>query len=153
MLRKLALMMAMAMVIAIASAAYMGGVVSADEPDYNDLDVIVELLHNLEAADDPDAAFLALPLEAQNAIITAFATRTTLDVEESGGASKGQLRISKADDPNDPEPERCDTHIISVTKRLAGLKIYTYKTKTRWCFNGRIITQTPSFNVYARLHW
>ena len=112
----------MLMALLIAAVASVPGVAEADEPeepDYTDPNVIVEMLNELMEADDPDAAFLELSPETQRAIIDAFRTAPieSTVIHLSGGAS------AATDDPGDPnETEKCDTHTVKVTKRLAGIK-------------------------------
>lgn len=143
-------LMAVMLVAALAVAAAQG-VAEADEPDYTDPKVVTELIAKLEKADDVEDAFADLPSDAQQAVVDAFRNADiqveTIEKEESGfsGAS---------DDPGtQPEAEKCDTHTVRVTKKLARIKIYTYESSTRWCFNGQVITQTPVFDVSGRLHW
>lgn len=148
--RLMAIMLMATLTMAVVSV---GGVAEADEPDYTDIDVIEDMLNKLKEADDPDAAFLRLPLDAQNALVDAFRTLTTSSKVVKVTTDEGGIRGASDDPGSLPEPQKCDTHTVKVTKTLARIKIYTYKSSTRWCYNGRIITQSPSFNVSARLHW
>ena len=138
-----------ALALAIVALSATVGAALAAEPDWVDPATVRELIVQLNEASDPDAVFAQLTPEQQAAVIEALAVATVEVVEEvyMETAIDGSLGDASA------AGERCGVHSRETsTKNLIGAKLWTYKSKTRWCFDGSVITKEPTFTPSGKVH-
>ena len=134
-----------ALAIALVALSVSAGSAFALEPDEVDPERVHDLIVHLNEASDPDAAFVKLTPEQQAAVIEAL-TDITFEVTEEV-AIDGNLGDASADG------ERCGVHSRKVNaKNILGVKLWTYESKTRWCFDGSLITEEPTFTRSGKVH-
>ena len=158
MFKRLMVVMLMAMlVVAVASA---NGVAEADEPDYTDPNVVRALIIELEGADNIQQAFLALPPEAQQAVVDSI-TGGSLERVVSLTPANSNLNGNGTSAASDASTVTCSRHTVDyIYPSKIGLRIWKYTSKTHWCWNGTEITSDPDFTTagtiilrIARLFW
>ena len=121
----------------------------AAEPDQEEVE---RLLTQLNGASPSDAAFARLTPEQQAAVIEALTISTVEVVEEiydepaSNGYASGAAGASS---------ESCRRHTVNATAKgpwPQRKKLWTYTSRTHWCYDGSVITSTPSFTRGVNTH-
>ena len=146
------LMAVMLMALLIAAVASVPGVAEADEPeepDYTDPDVALNLITELEEADDMGQAFSGLPSEAQQAVIEALVK----DFQVTSGAVRGRSNSSIRDLAK-TSGEECDDYeaFVWAWALKKSIKLWEYTSSTHWCWNGTVITSDPLFVTSAEIY-
>ena len=115
-----------------------GGMVSAKSPviDYEDEDVVRQLVTDLANASDYVAAYLALSAEEQAAVTTAMTG--TGSVTEAYTVLADQLRHTK---------------VYEHKTNKWGWKIATYWSSTYWCWDGDEIVGIVIFKAGGSVAW
>ena len=109
--------------------------------DYEDADVVWQLVTDLAEATDYAAAFLGLPTEAQEAV-----KQSMVGVSEVTEVSKSPSVL--ADHTN------CDTQLVERHKySTLGWKIATYWSSTYWCWDGDEIVGLVTFKAGGSVAW
>ncbi len=117
--------------MAVSSGVY------AKAPDGDDSPTAQEIIARLENAEDPQQEFAQLsPLE-QQAATEALRAATLEVVKVSTTSGVGGASGS------------CGTNSATVTGKsiILNRTLFTYTTRTEWCWNGTEITNTPFFTV------
>ena len=129
-------------------------IAQASSPDYKDTQVVMQLMQGLAAAEDYEAAYNALNAEAQDAVdrwVTPVAEETS-EHEETVVLDRKSIVMRGVGNPT--FPVRCKTKTSKKYNRNAfGVKILTYTSKTRYCYNGRQIVGSPRFTRSGQVHW
>ena len=122
-----------ALVVATATSA-----VQAAEPvEAKDLD---ELIATLERVEDPRTLFAALSNVEQDKVINYYGLAST-ETQASDGSTTAAASSS------------CKTLTVNMVGRnLIGAKLYTYTSRTKWCYNGTEITNDPAFTRKGKTH-
>ncbi len=118
----------------------------AAEPDQEE---VKNLLTQLNEASDPKAAFAQLTPEQQTTVDKAL-TDTIIEVSEEVYEESATYRDSEA---SASAGDTCKTHKVSiVNKTRLGAKVWTYYSRTRWCYDGRVITSKPYLTRGKSVH-
>ena len=148
MVRRLIAMLAVAMVMAIVGIASFGGVAAADEPDYTDPTEVETLLATLEASDDMKRDFLALPADAQQAVVDVVVNNVQV-ADESSTVVSGLSGASADSGDDDCHSKHASRYAYAISKNI---KIWKYTSKTYWCFDGTEITNDPSLTTIGKVY-
>ena len=124
------LMVVMLMVALIAAVVSVGGIAEADEPDYTDPEVVLDLITKLEEVDDIEHSFLELSPMAQQAVVDAIVNdvETVIEVVPSS-ANSGAIGASNAS--SSPGYECDDYEAYVLAHAIEGkIKIWKYSSST-----------------------
>ena len=135
-----------ALIAAVTALMALGGVVSAAPlgPSGNPQDVAT-LIQNIQAAPDPGAAYQALSPAEQSAV-DSYLQVDRIEVESSTSVSNHHDVLMNG------EWSKTNRYNV-VAKTFYGLKLWTFKSQTRWYYDGTIITRTPNFTMDGETHY
>ena len=128
-----------ALALAIAALGATAGTALASEPDRIDPAIVRELIVQLNEAPDPDAVFAKLTPEQQEAVIEALSVASIEVIEEVYDESATYGAVGASD-------ESCKTQIVTMrAKDSYNNELWSYSSRTRWRYDGNVITREPSF--------
>ena len=131
------------LIIAIVSLLALGGSVYAAPPDSTpDAGALVK---NLTAAVDPEAAYLALSPAEQSAVDD-YLQVATIEVESITTTSNHHDVLMRT------EWTKTNRYQV-VAKTFYGLKLWTFKSRTKWYYDGESITRVPTFSTNGETHY
>ena len=125
------------------------GGVFAEEPDQEEVN---NLLAQLDGATDRDAVFAQLTPEQQAAVVEALTVSTVEVMEEVHDET---VKSDSASGASGASSESCRTHTINATAKGNWpwrKKLWTYTSRTHWCYDGSIITSIPTFTRSVNTH-
>lgn len=137
------------LVLALVALSAPAGGVFAAEPDQEEVE---RLLAQLNGATARDAAFAQLTPEQQAAVIKALTVSALEVVEEVYDEPASDSYASGAAGASS---ESCRRHVVNATARgpwPEKRKLWTYTSRTHWCYNGSVITTRPSFTQGVNTH-
>ena len=122
--------------------AFSGGVYAAS-PDGDDPQAVQEIIDRLWDSEDPHQEFSQLSPSEQAAVVDYLQVAT---VEEYVSTTSG------AGGASDEPDHRCRTNSKTIrAKSRARVTLYTYASRTYWCWNGTEITNDPHFTRDAEV--
>ncbi len=121
----------------------LGGAVYA-APSGNPLDAGT-LVQNLTTAADPEAAYLALS-PAERSAVDDYLQVATIEVESS------TTTLNHHDVLMQSEWTKTNKYQV-VGKTFYGLKVWTFKSQTKWYYDGAIITRAPRVSPSGETHY
>ena len=107
----------------------------AAEDNASRVDQARRVVESVENAEDPASAYEALSRE-DHELLHDYVEVATIETE--------QVRIA----PTTRGSQRCGVNSYTVHgKNILGLRLWGFNTRTSWCWDGEVITNTPHFTI------
>ena len=111
-------------------------------------DEVRELLVRLGNAADPNSTFLGMSAQEQQAIVGAMSSIDIVAETTSGTSNTGGDGSALAD-----SNETSSWHAQAVTGELLGIELWTYRSKTKWWYNGEELTRDTHWTRDTDVHY
>ena len=140
-LRALVLGLTVSAVLALAAPT------GAQGPDNVDVQGVESLLAQVARAEDPQQTIDSLPNEARRAIANALIPpaqqgRIAIEIEFAGDFGPFTAAASNP----------CAPHKVTANYYSGSIHVWSYWSKTVWCWNGQVITSKPDFSRKGSVH-
>ena len=121
----------------VALGALAGGVFAKGPADSGDISLVElrSLFDQMEATEDADLTYAGFTSAQQEAVLDAM----------DSGEMIVETNVYAAASDNEDETCNYHSHAVKWKIRFINILIWEYRTNTRWCYDGEVLTQDPFF--------